>query len=106
MKSFAIVIAKLMAILAAIFILFLGYNWWDMRRLQLFCDEVKVGTPMSEVMKIAVDYGVETHWFNEAGILDEITNERISYFPATSTMGDVACEIRHDTVTVLSAQVK
>lgn len=106
MRTFARFLAKAALVLVAWFLIYLAYYWWDMRRLQAFCDEVKVGTPVSSLITIADQHGVDKHWLQGKGVIDESQNEGTFYVPAASTIGEVACAIRHNRLTVISAQIQ
>jgi len=105
-RTLARFLAKAALVLVAWFLIYLAYYWWDMRRLRAFCDDVKVGTPVSSLITIADQHGVEKHWLEGKGVFDETRNEGVLYVPAASTIGEVACALHHNGLTVTSAKIQ
>lgn len=106
MRTFAKFLAKASLVLVAWFVIYLAYYWWDMRRLHAFCEDVRVGTPVSSLITIADQHGVDKHWLEGKGAFDESHNEGVFYVPAASTIGEVACAIHHNKLKVTSAEIQ
>jgi len=106
MKSVAIKLIKAIGFLLAAFLIYLAYYWWDMRQLKSFCDDVKAGTPVSELRQIAEQHGINLRWINGDGILNQDKTEWSYYVPSTASAGANVCAIHHNKSTVISSVIE
>ena len=75
---------------------------WEMRHLEAFCKEIQPGMSVSLLPALAEKYGLERHWV-EGSVFDAQSNEWFTSVPATSSFGEIGCDIHHNKSTVISA---
>lgn len=97
-------IIQIVLALAALFIIFVTWNWWEIRQIERFFGEIHKGTAFSSLPNLAEKYGFQRHWV-EHGIEEQVGGSWITFVPASSTMGEVACAIRYDKSGVISASI-
>ena len=90
----------------AFFLVYLVWYWWDMRQLRAFCEDVRAGTPVSQLPQIAGRHGISRRWLKGNGAFNEKANQWSYYVPSTASAGANVCAIRHNKVTVISAIVE
>lgn len=101
------IIRSITQIALSIFILFcvyLGWSWWEMSRLNAFCEAVHVGAQFSSLPSLAEKYGFDRRWVQH-GIRDGESDSWVVYVPASSSMGEVACTIRYNQVGIISSKI-
>ena len=86
---------------------YVAWTRWDMRRLQSFCAEVRPGTAVKDIRQIAQRHRVDWRWLDRggSGTSDALGQTWGLMIPAPSTMGDMACSIKHNGSVVISAEV-
>lgn len=95
-------VAAVLCVFAAMFCLYLGWSWWELRHLKQFCAEIPPGTPVSALPTIADKYSFSRRYV-EKGIRDG--DGWVTFVPAASTFGEIACEIRFNGKQVTSAKM-
>lgn len=90
----------------AFMLVYLVWLWWDMGQLRTFCENVRAGTPVSQLPQIADRHGVNRKWLKGDGAFNERTNQWSYYVPSTASVGANVCAIRHNKVTVISTIVQ
>ena len=85
--------------------LYAAYVAWDMRRLQSFCDDIPVGTPIDRIAAIAIDHGIDPKGIIDARTFPEAARDQSMLVAAGSTMGEMSCDIQLDATRVISATV-
>ena len=96
---------ELLKFILVIFILFASFgiwSWWDVRSVHGFCNAVKPGTLVISLSAIAETHHQNTSWLRSS-VFDKEKGTWITFVPAKSTFGDVACKIEHDKIVVLSS---
>ena len=82
-----------------------AWTFWDMHRLRQMCGEIRPGAPVASIRRTVTKYGYERYLINDQGVFDERTGSWNIPIPAPSTMGDMACFIRHNGSVVLATEV-
>jgi hypothetical protein len=95
-------LAKLIAAVVLIYMLMFGWIWWDTSKVKRFCGELKIGLSVNALQTLAIKHGIEAR-LKLPGVVDEGTNNWLSIVPSYVTVGEVACLVRHNNVSVLSA---
>jgi hypothetical protein len=106
MRSFATSILKLAAALAGLFLLYCAWYVWDMHQLRAFCEEIRPGTPVAELPRIAGRHGVDARWLQKDGAFSESMHMWVFYVPSTASVGSNVCVINHDKSHVIGATVE
>lgn len=99
-------ITKAIAFIITFFLVYLGYYKWDMGRLKAFCEDLQPGTPVSQLVRIAEQYGFSPSWFKTDGAFDQTANQWTLYIPSISSVGANVCAIKHNKVTVISTKIE
>ena len=81
------------------------WTYWDMHRLRRMCAELKPGAPVADIRPTVTKYGLGRFLINDDGLFDDRTQSWSIAIPAPSTMGDMACFIRHNRSVVLAAEI-
>ena len=95
---------QLMVALAAVMLIYLGWNKWDVRQLRTFCAEANERAAVSDLPALIQKYGFDPMWLRQAR-RDREGSNRHTYLPSTSTLGDIACEIHFNDTKVVSARM-
>lgn len=98
-------IVKIVGYLGLFFILYLAYFWWDVKQLRSFCDDTKVGTPVTVLPQIAEHHNIDSKWIKGDGAFNEKQSYWSYYIPSTASVGDIVCTIRHDKNKIISAEM-
>lgn len=106
MRTALFALLKLFALLVALLFAYIGWIFWDVHQLRLFCDALPAATPVLHLPEIAQRHGINPRWVQRDGVYVEGDGVWFIAVPAASTMGDTVCAIRHDKVQVLSAVLK
>jgi hypothetical protein len=96
-------------------LLFVGYPvalWWNIKKVDNFCIEMKPGLEVIKIADIANRYNVgfknirdpQSVALGKLGIKTG-DQEWVFYVPASMTMGEHACGVYHNNKVVLSAKV-
>lgn len=96
---------KVVGSIIIIFGMYLGWVWYDVRKLNKFCDSISLDMKVGELEGVAEEYGIESRYLKMRGLK---TNSGHPYFiiPAASTVGETVCIIRHDGKVVISADIR
>jgi len=81
---------------------YMTFLWWDVRKVDRFCQAIDSGLKIEYLAEMAKEYGVILR--NLAGISSGKT-KAIIYALAPMSGGDRICSIEHDYEYVLSAKV-
>lgn len=103
MRPLVTVSAILIAIFIALIAGSLFYMRWEIQHLDAFCNDLKPGTPVSQIPQLAEKHGILGSLPRRA-LEDKERNEWILLVPAVTTMGDVMCVVHHNNVVVVSAK--
>jgi len=76
----------------------------EIRRLEHMCGDLRQGTPITSIRKVAAKYGFERYL--DPDVFDDRNRTWVIVVGTPSTIGDVACIIRHNQVVVLSTKVE
>lgn len=106
LRTVARIALRIAIFFIAFLLVYLAWYWWDMRQLRAFCEEVRVGTPVSQLPQIADRYGINRKWLKSNGVFNEKTNQWSFYVPSTASVGANVCAIRHNKETVISTIVE
>jgi hypothetical protein len=77
---------------------------WDVHRVESFCGDIHPGMPVSALPALAERHSVDPLWLNHT-VKDDAGNDWLTFVPAPSTFGDITCNIHHDTIKVIAADV-
>lgn len=105
-RSFLKLFLGIVLFFVALMALYLMWLWWDMRQLRAFCDDVRPGMPVRELVQVADRHGIQTHWLKGEGAADKENGLWYFYVPSTASVGSNVCAISHNRETVVSATVK
>lgn len=105
-RSLVRIALRIAAVFITLFLLYLVWYWWDMRQLRAFCDAVHVGIPVSQLQQIADRQGISKKWLKGDGAFNAETQQWSFYVPSAASVGANVCAIRHDKVTVISANIE
>ncbi|MGV8991268.1 MAG: hypothetical protein ACOH1Q_07675 [Thiobacillus sp.] len=94
-RKIAKLIATLVAILAFLFALYLGWFRWETRSLKALCSEVQLGMPVSSLPQLAEKYGFSQTLRLENGVPDE-NNNHVAFVATSSSVGEIVCVIHYD----------
>lgn len=83
---------------------YIGWARWQTRQLRAFCDAVTPGLSLAQLAPLAEQHGFAAHWVHGPGIADSRSGDWVMFVPATSSMGEVVCEIHDDQQMVTSAR--
>lgn len=87
-----------------LFFAFAPYRFWETRKVEALCAEIKPGLPVGEVRSLVEKYGLNTSW-----VLQEPHPKSDGTFvwlvPTTSSLGQDRCVIVRDKSVVISASV-
>lgn len=97
-------IVAIAALFGLMFCIYFGWAWWEMKQLKSFCSEVREGVPISSLPPLAEKYGFSPRWV-KSGITETGKKNQITFVPAASTFGEIACAIRYDESGVISANI-
>ena len=81
---------------------YMAVLWWDVKKVDRFCEAVEPGFKVTYLKEVAVEYGVNLQ--NLAGISSGKT-KAIIYAIAPLSGGNKVCSIEHDYQYVLKAEV-
>ncbi|GAB4087629.1 hypothetical protein GCM10028785_02980 [Hydrogenophaga soli] len=82
-----------------------GWVGWDMHCVRTFCDHVQPGMPMTELVALAEQHGLDRRRVQDRGVPDDQSKDWVLLVPVQATMGDMVCAIHHDQEQVSSATV-
>jgi hypothetical protein len=82
---------------------YVGWAWFEGRQLHAYCDEVKPGMLIHELPALTEKHGFGRQWVicGQA----QGCGSTAFYVPATTSLGELVCAIRHDGQRVLIAQI-
>lgn len=103
-RSLARSFARVGAFFAVLFGLYLAWSWWEQRQLYAFCESLRPGTPVSTLSDLAEKRGFSRSWI-ERGLNGKTEGAPAIHVPATTSLGTLVCEIRHDGTAVTAAKV-
>ncbi len=98
-------IAQIIFVFMVIFVIYLGFAWWEIRQLNFFCAEVRAGVDISTLSALAEKYGFNRRWV-ERGVHENDSEYWVMFVPAASSMGEMVCAIRYKETAVVSAKIE
>lgn len=97
---------KVIGITAAIFIALIavssGFMWWIHHETKNLCDRITPGMPYKEMETLLTQSGLMVVRGNK----EESPGLWRIYVPDASSVGELACEIEHDRIKVISSQYR
>ena len=97
---------KIIVWVLLVFGLYLSYYWWDMQRLRAFCDEIKPGTAVADLPRIADKHGFSPKWVRLESFTNASSIPTTDYVPSPASVGANVCAIRHNKEVVISTEIQ
>jgi hypothetical protein len=84
---------------------YVGWLSWQMRRVQLFCEDLHPGMARSAIDQVGEEYGIDKRWLDQDGTFDENTKDWVLLVRPTSRVGNFACAIHYKGGVVVATEV-
>lgn len=105
LRRLLVAFARVTALFAVLMVAYPAWAWWNMRQLQVFCDAVPSGKPVSALIGLAEQHGYSRHWI-DSGLKPKPDGTHVIFVPSAASFGETVCAIQHDGTTVKSARVR
>ena len=105
-KSKTVKAIRRLVIVLAILAVYPVALWWDIRKVEVFCEEMKPGVSVKVILELAKKYNVYPPSIREGKLGGRVKDQKNTCFFAVSapmTIGEHACGVYHNQKVVLSA---
>jgi len=93
-------------VLLSIFVIYPLAFWYDLYKIEKFCNALSTETKVESLLTIATKYGVETKYGAKTltNAIKEKDGTFFSFIASMFTMGDAGCFIKHDGQKIITAK--